>query len=110
WPVALLSALVLQSTLLDRVAVLGVKPDLVLLLTVHAALSRGPIAAMLIGYGAGMLQDALGGGVLGSGAWSDALCGAVVGSFRGTMFRDHLTTHVAVALFATWVAGVGFFL
>ena len=110
WPIAVVAALVVQSTILEHVAILGVKPDLVLLLTVYTALTRGPVVAMLVGYGAGMFQDALSGGVLGDGAWAKAVCGLAVGVFRGSVFRDHLFTHVAVAMSATFVSEAAYYL
>ena len=42
----------------------GVTPDLPLILTVLVALRRGPEAGCLVGFAAGLLQDATGGGLL----------------------------------------------
>jgi rod shape-determining protein MreD len=50
-----LAGLVLQTTVFRRIQILA--PDLVLLVVIIAALKLGPEAALLLGFGAGLIVD-----------------------------------------------------
>ncbi len=54
---AVLSALLLQSTVLARLPLPGGAPDLLLVLVVAFALAEGPRSGTLTGFGAGLLAD-----------------------------------------------------
>ncbi len=72
-------ALALQTTL-GRLTVGGtVAVDLVLVVVTYLALARGPMAGMLAGSVAGLLQDALASGVIGIGGLSKSLVGYLAG-------------------------------
>ena len=51
-----------QSSVVPSWSVGGVTPDLPLILTAIVALRRGPEAGCLVGFAAGLFQDATGGG------------------------------------------------
>ena len=59
--------------------------DLVLVVVVYTALSRGPAAGVWTGTAAGLLQDVLSGGIVGVSGLAKCLTGAVVG-LSGTRF------------------------
>ncbi len=76
---AIALALALQTTL-GRLTVGGtVAVDLVLVVVTYLALARGPLAGMLAGSVAGLLQDALASGVIGIGGLSKSLVGYLAG-------------------------------
>jgi rod shape-determining protein MreD len=54
---AVLTALLLQSTVLTRLPLPGGAPDLLLVLVVAFALAEGPRSGALTGFGAGLLAD-----------------------------------------------------
>ncbi len=77
--VAIAAALVLQTTL-GRLTVGGtVAVDLALVTVTYLALAWGPLAGMLAGSCAGLLQDALGIGVIGVGGLAKTLVGYLAG-------------------------------
>jgi len=78
-----------QSSVVPSWSVGGVTPDLPLILTALAALRRGPEAGCLVGFGAGLLQDASGGGLLGVQAVSRALAGFAMGLLPGRLLISH---------------------
>ena len=79
--IGLALALALQTTL-TRFAVSGTGAvDLVLVAVVYVALSTGPVAGMLSGTAAGLIQDALSSGVIGIGGLAKTLVGFLVGAF-----------------------------
>lgn len=78
---AVLVALLLQVALLPHLAWQGVVPNLVLLVVVAAALTRGPQFAMVVGFAAGALIDLAPPADHTAGRWALAL--VVVGYVAG---------------------------
>jgi len=78
-------ALALQTTL-ARVLIRGtVAVDLVLVVVVYAALAGGPVAGLLTGTFAGLVQDALSSGLIGVGGLAKTVVGFLAGVV-GTQF------------------------
>lgn len=59
--------------------------DLVLVVVVYVALSRGPVAGLVAGTVGGLVQDALSSGILGMGGLAKTVVGFLAGRF-GTQF------------------------
>ena len=78
-----------QSSVVPSWSVGGITPDLPLILTALIALRRGPEAGCLVGFAAGLLQDATGGGLLGVQALSRALAGFAMGLLPGRLWVGH---------------------
>jgi rod shape-determining protein MreD len=76
---ATLVALALQTTLSRFLANGHLAVDLVLVVVIYAALSMGPVAALLTGTLAGLMQDALSSGVVGMGGLAKTMVGFVAG-------------------------------
>lgn len=55
----LVTALLLQSTLFGQLSLLGVRPELVYLVTILFALIEGPYEGALVGFAGGLFQDFL---------------------------------------------------
>lgn len=82
---ALVAALALQTTLGAIVSGGQASVDLVLVLVVYVAIGAGPVAGLLFGSVAGLLQDALSGGIVGVGGLAKSLVGFAAG-VAGTQF------------------------
>jgi rod shape-determining protein MreD len=87
---SLLTALLLQGSVVARLSFLGAKPDLVLVVVVCFALSDGPAAGMGAGFGAGLLSDLLGTHTLGLLALVLCVVGYAAGVIRS--YFDRLAT------------------
>jgi rod shape-determining protein MreD len=74
----------LQASLLPHFSIMEVTPDTALIFIVSYAILRGDIEGGIFGFAAGLVQDALGGTVLGF----YALLGFLTGHFCGKPFRD----------------------
>ena len=81
---AVAAALALQTTLARYVRG-TVALDLVLVVVVYVALTSGPVAGLLTGTFAGLIQDALATGVIGIGGLAKTLVGFLAGII-GTQF------------------------
>ena len=74
---------VVQATLVPALRIGDVAPDLPLIVVVLLALRRGPEFGGLAGFGAGVLQDAAGGGLIGIQALTKAVIGFTIGALGG---------------------------
>jgi rod shape-determining protein MreD len=82
------SAIVLQTSVLDILTIKGIKPDLVLLIVVYLGLIRGSDIGCLSGFFFGLVEDVYSGMYLGS----NALTKTIVGFFCGISGK-RLYTH-----------------
>jgi len=53
----IITALLLQSTVFEQIRLLGVKPELMYLVTILIAVMEGPQEGALVGFAGGMAQD-----------------------------------------------------
>jgi len=76
---------VLQSTLLVRVAILGVNPDTAIIFIVSYGILRGDVEGAIFGFFAGLTHDLFGGHFVGL----HAMLGMLVGYMAGKPFKDY---------------------
>jgi rod shape-determining protein MreD len=69
-----------HNTLAPAMRVADVTPDIPLVMVILLAMRRGPESGALVGFAAGLLQDAAGGGLLGVQALTKALLGFAIGT------------------------------
>jgi rod shape-determining protein MreD len=118
--VAIALALALQTSV-SRFLVGGAAAvDLVLIVVVYVALTRGPVTGMLAGSLAGLTQDALSIGVIGIGGLSKSIVGFVVGAVgqqfivtaalpRLVIFLGSTVAHAAIFMGLYVLLGLGSF-
>lgn len=94
---SVLTALLLQTTVVVRLPLPGTPPDLVLLLVVCVALVEGPVSGVVTGFVAGLLADALADHALGRLALAYVLVGYAVGLVDDERPRSALTPLLAAA-------------
>ena len=94
--------LVLQTTVLDYVAIFGIKPDLIITFVIAAALVRGNVEGAAVGLFAGLARDMMFGDVLGFHALLGFYLGMAAGSINRRLFRENML----VVLFFTFVYSV----
>lgn len=78
--ILLLFLVILQATLLNRLNILGIKPDLLLILVIFIGLYKGPIAGAWCGFLAGILLDLFSPAPLGTNALAKTVLGFLVGT------------------------------
>jgi rod shape-determining protein MreD len=105
----------LQATLFPHIAIMSVTPDTALVFIVSYAIIRGEIEGAIFGFGAGLVQDVLGGVIIGFFALLGFLTGYLCGKpfrdfFKDNFFLPFLVVIVAafVYQFAVYVATVMF--
>jgi rod shape-determining protein MreD len=92
--------LALQATLAHRIAIAGVKPDLLVAFVVYFGWMRGPVPGVVGGFTVGLIQDLDAPGPLGLNALAKAVVGFVVAKAG---FRVH-RSNVGVRFFFFLVA------
>ena len=87
WVALVSAAAVLQVTLVDDLQILGVHPDLLLLLAVCAGLTGGPGRGAGVGFACGLAADLFLPGRFGVAALAFALTGYAAGTAGDTVVR-----------------------
>ncbi len=92
----LLLAFIVQTTWLDLMEVSALKPDLILLVLIYAALSKGPLIATALGFSIGFLQDVYMPTDLGLNALTKSAVGFSVGYGRSRIVGDNIQVQIAL--------------
>jgi rod shape-determining protein MreD len=92
---------VLQSTVLNDLAILGVTPDTALIFIVSYGILRGDIEGALFGLAAGLMHDMFGGYYIGLYAMLGFLTGYVCGKPFKDFFHDNYFLPFFVVVAAT---------
>jgi rod shape-determining protein MreD len=80
-PLLFAIAFIAQITLADLIAIKGYKIDMILILMTLVLNGLGCYLPIFAGFGLGLLQDLLGGGLIGLNALSKSLVGFILGQF-----------------------------
>jgi len=92
---ALIVVLVLQSTLLYRMEIGGVRPDLLVAFVVYFGWMRGPVPGTLAGFGIGLIQDLDASGPLGLNALAKTVVGFLVAKAGFRVHRSNVGVRFA---------------
>lgn len=104
----LIASLVLQTSVFSQVALLGVRPNLILATTVSIAFLRGPTHGFGAGFFGGLLADVFTGHLIGLGGGALALTGGFVGFAGQRLVRDRLFPIVLMTACATLLHEVAY--
>lgn len=92
----------IQSTVLGSVSVFNVKPNLLMILIVSAALLGSNVEGAIVGFVCGLTQDMLSGRVVGFYALLGLYLGLGVASINKRLYREN----VLVAIFTTFTCTI----
>jgi rod shape-determining protein MreD len=102
---AVITALMLQLTVIEPLPLPGAAPDLLLLLVIAFSLAEGQLSGALTGFGAGLLADLLSVHELGRLALAYALAGYLAGAFSDESERSAVLPFAVVAMSALAALG-----
>jgi rod shape-determining protein MreD len=94
-----------QNSVVPALGLGGITPDLPFIMTVLLALRRGPETGCVVGFCAGLLQDAAGGGLVGVQALSKALAGFGMGLLGGRLCVENPMVQVPGLVLLTVAEG-----
>lgn len=98
------AALILQTTVLETVAVAGIKPDLVMLLVVLNGFLLGTREGAFLGFAGGVVEDLFSGSYIGLNALSKMVAGYLAGAAGERLYRENIPI-AALVTFLTTAAG-----
>ncbi len=96
-------ALVLQLAFVDHLSVLGVRPDMTVLIVVMLGLRRGPVAGTLIGFFLGLFQDLLAPATLGMNMLAKSVLGYLSGRLGQNLALSGLALYAPLFAIAVLV-------
>ena len=104
WTVVLsIIAVILQSTLIAKIAIFNVIPDLALCIVVFTAYVNGTMTGQVSGFFSGLFLDFLSAAPLGLNCLVRTLIGALAGVFKGAFFLDIIFMPVILCALATLI-------
>lgn len=101
--IVLVVVLILQATLLFRMEIAGIRPDLLVAYVVYLGWMRGPIAGTSAGFLVGLVQDLDAPGPLGLNALCKSIVGFLVAKAGFRVHRSNLGVRFAFFFFAMLV-------
>ena len=104
----LITAILLQSTVFSQLRLLGVRPELLYLVTIVIALNEGPNEGAVVGFIAGLAEDLLLNQPKGITALTLTLLGYAVGLSRQYIVSPSPLVPTVVVAIATAI-GIGFY-
>ena len=108
--VVLVVAVLVQSTVLARLRLAGVRPDLLVLAVVSVAVASDPVTGAVFGFVAGLVADLLFDLPVGVSALVYTAVGFAVGSVRVYVTSHHPLVHLVLAaaasLASVWCCGL----
>ena len=84
--ILLLLLAILQATSLNRLSILGIKPDLLLILIIFLGLHKGPLSGAGYGFLAGVLLDIFSPAPLGTNTLSKTVLGFLAGAVAPLLY------------------------
>ena len=94
---------VFQTTLLHSFTILGVRPDIVLILTIFISANLGEDRGAISGFTLGLIQDCLSSNLLGANAFSKGVIGFIFGNLRDKIFFENTISQLAFILLASLI-------
>ena len=96
-----LAVFILQFSFLPLIAVYGVIPDLLVLVTVSYAFLRGSAWGSLVGFSLGIVQDLSAGSFFGLHAFTLTLIGLLFGRLSDRVFKEQFFLPITASVAAT---------
>ena len=92
-------AIVIQLTLINSITILGLKPDLIMVIVVVFSLLKGTREGSVSGFASGLLQDIFSAGLLGINALVKTVIGFACGALKEKIFLEHILFLIPVITF-----------
>ena len=92
-------ALLIQLTLINSITILGLKPDLIMVVVVVFSLLKGEKEGTISGFASGLLQDIFSTGLLGINALVKTVIGFICGILKEKIFHEHILFLIPIITF-----------
>jgi len=95
----IVAALLIQLTLINSITILGLKPDLIMVVVVVFSLLKGEKEGTISGFASGLLQDIFSTGLLGINALAKTVIGFTCGILKEKIFHEHILFVIPIITF-----------
>lgn len=103
WVALFICAFVLQTTLIPSISIMGVKPDLLVLVLFMMAIKTGTMPAIYVGFLLGLAQDLYSPSILGQCALAKTLAGFFASLFNEKIMRLDPIFLIVILVFTFFV-------
>ncbi len=103
-----LVVLIIHNTIFKFFSISGIRPDLLLLVTLYAAFKYGSMEGQITGFVAGLGMDIFSGGLFGVGAFTKTLIGFVSGMFKKRIYSENVLIILVYIFIASFFNGIIF--
>jgi rod shape-determining protein MreD len=103
---ALVICILLQTTILSKIAIRGVRPDLALLVLIFVSMRRGSMVGQVSGFASGFLEDLMNVSPLGFHSLLRVVIGYLYGLLSGNVFIDPFLMPIILAVVGTVLKGI----
>jgi rod shape-determining protein MreD len=100
----IVTALLIQLTLLNSFTIQGLKPDLILLVVLVFSLLKGAEEGTVSGFASGLLQDIFSTGLLGVNALVKTVIGFISGILKEKIFSEHILFLIPIITFVVSIS------
>jgi rod shape-determining protein MreD len=100
----IVTALLIQLTLLNLFTIQGLKPDLILLVVLIFSLLKGAEEGTVSGFASGLLQDIFSTGLLGVNALVKTVIGFISGILKEKIFTEHILFLIPIITFVVSIS------
>lgn len=102
----IIGVLLLQTTVIDYIAISGVKPDIAFILLILFSLRQGSWVGQVSGFITGIVEDILSLSPLGFHSFIKTLTGYIYGFFKGKVYLDPIFFPILFVFTGTLVKGI----
>lgn len=102
YTVCIFTIILIQSTILDYIKILNVKPNLMIIFIISVALLSNNVEGAAVGFFTGLSQDIASGKVLGFYSLLGLYLGLIIGSVNKRLYREN----VLIIVFFTFISTV----
>lgn len=107
--IVLIINIILQSTVFQYIAIMGIKPNSALIIVVSFAFMRGKLDGAVIGFMAGFLQDSFFGMFIGLNMFIYMLIGYLCGKFLSGFYKESVIIPLLITALSSFVYGFLFY-
>lgn len=93
---------ILQATALQGIAIMDIKPNIILILVVCIAFLKGENDGFFTGVAAGLIQDCYSGHYIGSNVFIYGLIGYFVGHLCADLYKENIMAPMGITLVASF--------
>lgn len=109
WVALFISAFILQSTLVPSLSIMGIKPDLLVLVLFMMAIKTGIMPAIYVGFVIGLAQDIYSPSILGQCALAKTIAGFFASLFNEKIMRLDPVFLVVILIFTFFINDIAIF-